>query len=470
MPALGGCDRGSSDDAGSRNRPDAAKSPPVRPHFVRRFDWLGGNGVRLKADLHVHTKFSDGALSVEEVVAAGVKHGCNVLAITDHADANLTAATPEYFAEIEAARRSNPSLVLLAGLEWNVPPWEGREHATLLTPAGGDEQKLLGEFKIRYDDWQRNNAMREPSAAAAEAISWLTTAAAAERTDPPLVLYNHPNRNRNRSSSFIEELASLRRSGPVLVGFEGAPGHQRAGMVGGYKNQLPTIDRWDPAAAKPGDAWDQLLQQGEDVWGALASSDFHSREGISALDYWPGEFSETWLEAPKKSPYGVLAALRAGTFFAAHGHVVRDVRLRVHAEGLPRAAEAGEVIRVAAGETLSITLEMTVPERDWQGKPNRINQVELIVVTSEGAKSLVQQAPEETGPALKVEWKTPPKGAVFRARGRRSEAAPPHLMFYTNSVRVLVDGESESPRPATSTATPGDNLRPTFLERQPERQ
>ena len=48
--------------------------------------------------------------------------------------------------------------------------------------------------------------------------------------------------------------------------------------------------------------------------------------------------------APERSAAGVLRALRGGSFFADHGRIVREVELHVSAEGLPRAAGAGETI------------------------------------------------------------------------------------------------------------------------------
>ena len=67
--------------------------------FARAIPWAQ-TGVWLKAETHVHTSFSDGR-SLDELVDQAVANGCDVLAITDHTDRNLKAATPEYHAAIE---------------------------------------------------------------------------------------------------------------------------------------------------------------------------------------------------------------------------------------------------------------------------------------------------------------------------------------------------------------------------------
>jgi hypothetical protein len=436
LASVVGCSGASSNVASSQSAVSA------RASFVRRVPWIG-RGVWLKADLHLHTRFSDGGHALEEVVQRGLAHGCDVLAITDHGDSNLTAASHEYFAALDSARRSNPKAILLAGLEWNVPSWKGREHATLLAPVGGDEAKLLSEFKARFDDWQRDP---EPADVPREiaAIRWLIRSAVVERTEPAIVLYNHPSRKREGSFPFADEMTKLRKAGPIVIGFEGAPGHQRALATGAYDGKLKTIDRWDPAAATIGDAWDELLLRGEDVWGATANSDFHDDDGPRALDYAPGEFAATWLYAPERTAAGALSALRAGTYFAVHGAIAAEVRLQLSAARLDRPATSGESIRAAAGEPLIATLELTIPADDWQNTPNRIDEVELIIVSRSGTKSLVRKAPAVSGPALTFPFSAPSGSSAIRARGRRKSPHGPDLMFYTNPIRIVVPDDESS--------------------------
>jgi NAD(P)-dependent dehydrogenase (short-subunit alcohol dehydrogenase family) len=63
----------------------ASKGGVVQLTRALAVEWAG-RGVWLKADFHTQTRFTDGAHTVDEVVAGAVKNGCDVLAISDHGE------------------------------------------------------------------------------------------------------------------------------------------------------------------------------------------------------------------------------------------------------------------------------------------------------------------------------------------------------------------------------------------------
>lgn len=404
---------------------------PAEARFIREVDWAG-RGTWIKVDTHTHTTFSDGAHSAAEVVAKAIEHGCRAVAITDHADRNLKAASAEYETAIRALRSAHPDVVILAGLEWNVPPWDGDEHAVVLVPPGTNEWKVLAEFKDRFDDFKRptgNKVIVE------EALKWLAENGG-DRTVPPVVVYDHPSRKDLKSIENVADIERWHAVNDLVVSFEGGPGHQGKAPLGSYDYKEELIDRWDPVVARVGDAWDTLLQKGIDIGGALAASDFHNASRGGLNDFWPGQFSETWLYVPDVSATGVLRALRAGALTGEHGHIARDVEFTVEAGGLRRPAMAGEAIEVASGSSVTASIALQVPDRDWQGQPNKIDAIELIAVTKDKAEIVASRAPSAGGQAFRETVTVPPGGVVLRARGRRVVADGPDLMFYTNAIRI----------------------------------
>ena len=316
------------------------------PRFEREIPWAD-KGMWLKAETHVHTRFSDGG-PIDAVVDQAVAHGCDVLAITDHTDIGLTAATPEYHAAIAAARARVPRMLLLTGIEWNVPPGKGQDHAVVLFPPELDDPAITGEFKEKFDDSDKEGENPE----LAEAAFKFLHRHAATATAPVVMFLNHPSRRAPDLDVVRKELAWLFEiSGGIFVGAEGAPGHQNSNPLGAYGNNLRPEDRWDPAIAPPGGVWDELLRDDTDFSGALATADFH---GTSDGDYWPCQFSATWIYAGERSVAGALKALHAGSFVGVHGHIAREIQLTLASDGLPRAAIAGEAVRLPGGASVTI--------------------------------------------------------------------------------------------------------------------
>src|SRR4029077_16840301 len=96
-------------------------------------------------------------------------------------------------------------------------------------------------------------------------------------TDPtliaPVVFFNHPSRRPASPSAPTLTFEMLQKAAPsLLVGSEGAPGHQRANPLGAYPPEVSLNDRWDPIAAEIDGAWVRGLRRGLSCWWAPVNS------------------------------------------------------------------------------------------------------------------------------------------------------------------------------------------------------
>jgi len=88
----------------------------------------------MKADLHTHSIFSDGTLSVQELIELGIQKGLNYLCITDH----------DSFAGSREAQQTNKDINIIIGIE-------------LSTYSNGESVHILGYFK----DFQRTKDLNQ---------------------------------------------------------------------------------------------------------------------------------------------------------------------------------------------------------------------------------------------------------------------------------------------------------------------
>ena len=129
------------------------------------------------------------------------------------------------------------------------------------------------------------------------ALTWLAQTTAASPVKP-VVIYNHPSRKDASSMQNVDDILAWRKVNDLVIGFESGPGHQGKPPLGSYEQKISLIDRWDPVAARTGDAWDTLLQRNVNVHGAMTSSDFHTPNPADLNDFWPCQFAETWFYVP----------------------------------------------------------------------------------------------------------------------------------------------------------------------------
>lgn len=181
------------------------------------------------------------------------------MALTDHADLKDGEATAslEYISALGRLRQRYPELILIGGVEWNIPPYDGREHVNLLVDPT-IESTILQAFREQFDSVGRQpgDDIHSPE----EALRWLSSRVTV--SGRAALFYNHPSRNVDEDESIGTNFMDRRRATRRVIGLEGGSGHQRSSTIGSYKKKFVTIDRWDPVVATIGGVWDSLLDQG----------------------------------------------------------------------------------------------------------------------------------------------------------------------------------------------------------------
>jgi hypothetical protein len=215
-------------------------------------------------------------------------------------------------------------------------------------------------------------------------LTFLSQAVRRGRIGDALMLANHPSR---KGIDSPHEIRNWRDNAPgIAIGFEGAPGHQAAGIKApgpaggrGEYNFSPSPDSFagyplasyrtwggfDFMTSTVGGLWDSLLAEGK-PWWITANSDSHKiyadwaknpvdnnadapwdaaghtfnnfgrygdpvyAGGIQTAysDFWPGYFSRTHVGSSGFDYRRVMAGLRAGRVWVSHGDLISGLDLR----------------------------------------------------------------------------------------------------------------------------------------------
>ncbi|MFC0623103.1 PHP domain-containing protein [Kribbella deserti] len=355
-----------------------------------------GGYLWLAGDHHLHSQYSNDAMfRVDDQVQRAIGHGLDWMVITDHGNTAFSSyGVPMLAADVRAARNANiRDILVFLGMEWNVP---GAEHATLMLAPGKGEAAFLQQFVSRYDARVTNTRDGTPAneALALEAIRFLRRGVRDGRIPDALVLANHPSRLGIDSP---HELRAWRDTAPeIVLGMEGAPGHQAAGLPapgmargrglydgGPGKYSFPglpaeayrTHGGFDWMTATVGGVWDSMLAEGKPFW-ITVSSDGHQacgdwvRNPVDKLDQSsydtvpydetgrtfmttgrfpdpvgagrpvtnysglpPGAYSKTWLGTTGRGHRHVMDAIRAGRIWVCHGDLISGLDFRLHTPG-----------------------------------------------------------------------------------------------------------------------------------------
>ncbi|KOV65954.1 histidinol phosphatase [Streptomyces sp. AS58] len=383
------------------------------------FLWLAG-------DHHIHTQYSsDGKYRVVDQVRQGARYGMDWLVITDHGSAtHARIGVEKVNPDIQRARAAHEDTLVFQGLEWNIP---AAEHGTVFVHPGQNEVSVLKQFETDYDGSVKGAGGNSPAneALAVAGLAFLSDQVERRKVKDALMLANHPAR---RGVDSPHEIRAWRDATPVshqiAVGFEGAPGHQAAGLPaplgpgrarGIYDNNpsadsfagypLESYRTWggfDWMTATVGGLWDSLIAEGK-PWWITANSDSHqvyadtaARGGgnfdangryddpvyggsidITQGDYWPGYYSRTHVGSDGFSYAAVMDGIRAGRIWVDHGQLLSGLDVRV--SGGNRWATLGGALHVRKGTRVTLTAEVALAGGpNWAGFTPTVARVDVI--------------------------------------------------------------------------------------------
>ncbi|MEV1157914.1 phosphoesterase [Micromonospora chokoriensis] len=379
-----------------------------------------------------------------------------------HSKVNIEQAYPDLL----RSRKLVPEVLQFWGMEFDAP---SLDHHTLMIPRHDDEAKQLFELESRfakYDAFPTDPA-RDTEAKMVEFLK-----VARGMPHKPLVIAHHASRSAPGLGVYGQDTPREFRNGnnaapDVYIGFEGAPGHQagplNGGRRGGYGNH-PTYGGFDQMTARVGGLWDSLLGEGR-RWWITATSDSHVHWTRGGSDFWPGEYSKTYVHA--RQDYGdIMDGLRNGRIWVTTGDLIRSLDVTATSQG--KTAEVGQTITVSRRSRTDVEIEITFRPLggvNANGDRPEVRRVDLIVGQITGSSASLDA---DTNPTTTVaarfgprDWRRHGDSYVIRhtlrnveadtyarVRGTSTDEAEPladglespwdDLWFYSNPVFVHV--------------------------------
>ena len=447
--------------------------------------WLAG-------DHHVHSRYSVGwnrATRPPEPVIGGdaiypiptnalkaSQHGLAWMVATDHGGPNHSKINLEQaYPELERSRREVPELIQFRGMEFNTP---AADHSTVITPHGRDEARQLHAIESGFDRLEVYPAdpERDVHDKMIEALRFM-----GELPRAPLVIANHPSRSASDLGIYghttPQELRDWNDTAPdIAVGMAGAPGRQaiaintdgslNSGGARGAYVRHPTMGGFDQMTARLGGFWDSMLGEGR-RWWITANSDSHVNWRDGGADFWPGEYSKTYVYA-RHTYDDVLDGIRNGRVFVTTGDLISEAEVSAETRYQNGAAASiGGTLKVARGSDVLVTINIRDPyAANHHGDTPRVARVDLIVGSITGP---LADRNADTNPTTRVErrfdasdWiregeyltmikllKNVREDVYLRVRGTNTEQLEPEvdprgedpwqdLWFYTNPIFLEV--------------------------------
>ena len=343
------------------------------------YGWIAG-------DHHIHSRFSvgwnrevdppvpiiggDAIYPIHMNALMGKYFGLGWLVSTDHGGPNHSRVNMELaYREIQQSRLVVPEVIQFYGMEFDTP---GADHSSLIIPYTDEEARQL--FQIESNFSKRNPWPADPSwntePRMLEALRFMR-----DQAVKPVLIANHPSRSAPGLGEYgLDTPAELRdwndTAPQISVGMAGAPGHQAAslnpngtidlgGARGSYSN-YPTMGGFDQFTAIVGGFWDSMLAEGR-RWWITANSDSHVHFSEGGSDFWPGEYSKTYVWAERNHD-SILDSIRNGRIFVTTGDLISELFVTVinHSEGT--SASLGDVLEVGDTGQLEVTIRFRDPD------------------------------------------------------------------------------------------------------------
>lgn len=450
-----------------------------------------GSGPRwIAGDHHIHSRFSVGwdrdqnppapILGGDAIYPTPMNalmaryYGLGWMVTTDHGGPNHSQVNLDIaYPELQQSRLVVPEVIQFYGMEFDTP---GADHSSLIIPRTDDEAERLYSIESRFakrEPWPANPDWdTEPRML--EALRFMR-----EFPVKPLVIANHPSRSAPDLRDYgLDDPAELRgwndTAPEIAVGMAGAPGHQAAtlnpdgsldadGARGGY-GRHPTRGGFDQMTAIVGGFWDSMLAEGRDWW-ITANSDSHVHYTEGGSDFWPGEYSKTYVWA-EPSHDAILAGIRSGRVFVTTGDLISELYVTARSAG--EVASIGGTLVAPAGSAVDITLRFLDPVDNNHHDDNpEVARVDLIMGDITGPvadpNSDVQPSAAVVARFGPTDWRQDgdykvidyrltslDRDRYLRVRGTNGTELEPvvdprgedpwsDLWFYSNPIRILID-------------------------------
>ena len=405
-------------------------------------------GRWLTGDFHNHTLLTDGSHTPAEVFVHGFRFGLDWIANSEHGgafgrnpegqpwpvDTVRLGAPPggmmwrwqslrDHSFPIAARTRAFfPDKLIILGYEWNVPAHDHASVAVVGPEEDGGVAIARHEYLFDRDDTGAaagdilgvaGKSTENSHARAVAGVRWL----AANYPGRSYFLINHPSRQLQYSIAAIRDFNNA--APDVAFGFEGMPGHQKLADRGGYNGgpfrdaagldvtgRARTYGGADFMLAEIGGPWDALLGEGRRFF-TFVNSDFHN----PAYDFWPGEYAKIHTLVPDSNrdgrygPEELLAGLRSGNSFIAHGGLIDGLHLsaqcRQHKtvwdflpQRQPETAEMGGTLVASADCDLQLIIRFRTPVANNGKAAATVDHIDLIegMVRPKAAKYLADGA------------------------------------------------------------------------------